>query len=74
MDLPKVSERLGHSSVYVTATVYAHVLKDKDERETVRKWEESAEGQGRCAPSRREAGLNSASILVLARVGAVGDK
>jgi integrase len=40
VDLPKVSERLGHSSVYVTATVYAHVLKDKDERETVRKWEE----------------------------------
>jgi integrase len=40
VDLPKVSERLGHSSVYVTATIYAHVLKDKDERETVRKWEE----------------------------------
>jgi len=38
--LPKVSERLGHSSVYVTAMIYAHVLKDKDERETVRKWEE----------------------------------
>ena len=39
VDLPKVSERLGHSSVYVTATVYAHALKGKD-RETVQKWEE----------------------------------
>lgn len=39
VDLPKVSERLGHSSVYVTATVYAHALKDED-CETIRKWEE----------------------------------
>jgi integrase len=37
--LPDVSRRLGHSSVYVTATVYAHVMPGGDE-EAVRKWEE----------------------------------
>jgi integrase len=37
--LPDVSRRLGHSSVYVTATVYAHVMPGGDE-EAVRKWDE----------------------------------
>lgn len=31
MELPAVSERLGHSSVYVTATVYSHRIKGRDE-------------------------------------------
>lgn len=39
MELTAVSERLGHSSTYVTATVYSHVLKGRD-REAARKWEE----------------------------------
>jgi integrase len=39
MELPAVSERLGHSSVYVTATVYSHRIKWRDE-EAARKWEE----------------------------------
>jgi integrase len=38
MELPAVSERLGHSSVYVTATVYSHRIKGRDE-EAARKWE-----------------------------------
>jgi integrase len=37
--LPAVSERLGHSSTYVTATVYAHALHGQDE-EAARRWEE----------------------------------
>ena len=37
--LPVVSERLGHSSVRVTADVYAHAINGQDE-EAVRKWEE----------------------------------
>ena len=39
MELPAVSERLGHSSVYVTATVYSHRMKGRDE-EAARKWDE----------------------------------
>ena len=39
MELPAVSERLGHSSVYVTATVYSHRIKGRDE-EAARRWEE----------------------------------
>ena len=39
MELAAVSERLGHSSPYVTAMVYSHVLKGRD-REGARKWEE----------------------------------
>lgn len=39
MELTAVSERLGHSSPYVTATVYSHVVKGRDE-EAARKWEE----------------------------------
>jgi integrase len=39
MELTAVSERLGHSSPYVTATVYSHAIKGRD-REAARKWEE----------------------------------
>jgi integrase len=38
MELTAVSARLGHSSTYVTATVYAHVLAGRDE-EAARLWE-----------------------------------
>jgi integrase len=37
--LPVVSERLGHSSVRVTADVYSHAINGQDD-EAVRKWEE----------------------------------
>jgi integrase len=36
--LPAVSKRLGHSNIYVTATVYAHALPN-DELATAEKWE-----------------------------------
>ncbi|HEY3840640.1 MAG TPA: hypothetical protein VGL72_28910 [Bryobacteraceae bacterium] len=39
MELTAVSERLGHSSVYVTATVYSHTVSGRD-KEAARKWEE----------------------------------
>ena len=39
LELPAVSERLGHSSVYVTATVYSHRISGRDE-EAARKWDE----------------------------------
>jgi len=39
MELPAVSERLGHSSVMVTAEVYSHMLSGRDE-ESARRWEE----------------------------------
>jgi integrase len=38
-ELPAVSERLGHSSVMVTATVYSHRLTGRD-KEAVARWEE----------------------------------
>jgi integrase len=38
MELPAVSARLGHSSTYVTATVYAHALSGRDD-EAARIWE-----------------------------------
>jgi len=37
--LPVVSERLGHSSVRVTADVYSHAIRGQDD-EAARKWEE----------------------------------
>jgi integrase len=37
--LPVVSKRLGHSSVRVTADIYAHVIHGQDD-EAVRQWEE----------------------------------
>ncbi|MCC6366888.1 MAG: site-specific integrase [Bryobacterales bacterium] len=37
--LPVVSERLGHSSVRVTADIYSHAIHGQDD-EAVRKWEE----------------------------------
>jgi integrase len=37
-ELPAVSERLGHSSVMVTATVYSHRLTGRD-REAANRWE-----------------------------------
>jgi integrase len=36
--LTEVSKRLGHSSVYVTATVYAHAIAGRGD-EVTRKWE-----------------------------------
>ncbi len=38
MELPAVSERLGHSSVMVTATVYSHRLTGRDQ-EAANRWE-----------------------------------
>ena len=39
MDLATVSERLGHSSVRVTADVYSHAIRGHDQ-EAARKWDE----------------------------------
>jgi integrase len=39
MELPAVSERLGHSSVVVTATVYSHRVSGRD-KEAAIKWDE----------------------------------
>ncbi len=39
MDLPVVSERLGHSSVRVTADIYSHAIRGRDD-EAARRWEE----------------------------------
>ena len=39
MELTAISERLGHSSPYVTATVYSHAIKGRD-KEAARKWDE----------------------------------
>jgi integrase len=39
MELPVVSERLGHSSVFVTATVYSHRVTGRD-KEAAKKWDE----------------------------------
>jgi integrase len=50
MELTAVSERLGHSSPYVTATVYAHAISGRDE-EAAKKWEEF---QQKHAPKRYE--------------------
>ena len=38
MDLATVSERLGHSSVRVTADIYSHALRGRD-REAARRWD-----------------------------------
>jgi integrase len=39
MEIPAVSERLGHSSVRVTADVYSHAIRGRDD-EAARRWEE----------------------------------
>ncbi len=39
MELTAVSARLGHSSMYTTATVYAHAIHGRDD-EAAKKWEE----------------------------------
>lgn len=39
MDWATVSERLGHSSVRVTADVYSHAFRGRDQ-EAARKWDE----------------------------------
>lgn len=46
MELPAVSERLGHSSPIVTATVYAHRLPGRD-KEAATRWEEFQKSQDR---------------------------
>ena len=38
MSLPVVSERLGHSSVRITAEVYSHAIRGQDD-EAARRWE-----------------------------------
>jgi integrase len=43
--LPAVSRRLGHSNVYVTATVYSHVLAG-DEIQAARAWEQAMQSAG----------------------------
>jgi integrase len=48
MPLPAVSERLGHSSVRVTADVYSHAIRGQDD-EAARRWEEF---QGRNWPEK----------------------
>ena len=50
MELTAVSSRLGHSSTYVTATVYAHVLAGRDE-EAARVWEQF---QGKNSEDRKD--------------------
>ena len=49
MELPAVSARLGHSSPYTTAKIYAHILSGRD-REAARRWdalqEKSIDGPG----------------------------
>jgi integrase len=39
VDLPTVSERLGHSSVRVTADIYSHALRGRD-KDAARRWDE----------------------------------
>jgi integrase len=48
MEITAVSERLGHSSVRVTADVYSHAIRGRDD-EAARKWEEF---QGRNLPEK----------------------
>jgi integrase len=38
VDLPTVSERLGHSSVRVTADIYSHAIRGRDQ-EAARRWD-----------------------------------
>ena len=45
MELPAVSERLGHSSVLVTATVYSHRITGRD-KEAAKKWDEFQRSHG----------------------------
>lgn len=45
MDLATVSERLGHSSVRVTADVYSHAIRGRDQ-EAARSWDEFMRLQG----------------------------
>lgn len=45
MELTAVSKRLGHSSIRVTAEVYAHALPGRDD-EAARRWEEFQKPQG----------------------------
>ena len=49
MEITAVSERLGHSSVRVTADVYSHAICGRDD-EAARRWEEF---QGRNLPEKR---------------------
>jgi integrase len=49
MEITAVSERLGHSSVRVTANVYSHAIPGRDD-EAVRRW---GEFQGRNAPEKQ---------------------
>jgi integrase len=39
VDLATVSERLGHSSVRVTAEIYSHAMRGRDQ-EAARRWDE----------------------------------
>jgi len=46
VDLATVSERLGHSSVRVTADVYSHALRGRDQ-DAARRWDEFMRQHGR---------------------------
>jgi integrase len=48
VSLADVSRRLGHSNVYVTATVYAHAIAGKDD-EAARRWEAFQQGSEQTA-------------------------
>jgi integrase len=39
MEITAVSERLGHSSVRVTADIYSHAIRGRDD-EAARRWDE----------------------------------
>jgi integrase len=51
MELTAVSARLGHSSPYVTATVYSHVISGRDD-EAARVWEQFQKRPDKKAPAK----------------------
>ena len=54
--LPVVSQRLGHSSVRVTADIYSHAIHDQDD-EAVRRWEEYQQRNRPAKPEKWEGGV-----------------
>jgi len=51
MELTAVSARLGHSSPYVTATIYAHVISGRDD-EAAKVWEQFQKRPDKKAPQK----------------------
>ena len=68
MEITAVSERLGHSSVRVTADVYLHAIRGRDD-EAARKWDEY---QRQNCP--RKSGRYAANLAGALRVPAVTRK